>query len=115
MVFLTKETVTAEGVDAYIHELLDAIQQNIYDKALSFRDANIRKCDSWEEFKVEIQKGGFLLCHWDGTPETEQAIKDETKATIRCIPVDSCVCEEEGTCIYTGKPSHRRVVFAISY
>lgn len=112
---LTKETVSAEGVDSYIHRLLDEIQQNIYNKALNFRDTNIRKCDSWEEFKTEIQKGGFLLCHWDGTAETEQAIKDETKATIRCIPVDSCVCEEEGRCIYSGKPSRQRVVFAISY
>ena len=112
---LTKETVNVEGIEEHIHRLLRDIQQNIYDKALAFRDANIRKCDDWEEFKTEIQKGGFLLCHWDGTAETEQKIKDETKATIRCIPVDSCVCEEEGKCIYTGKPSHRRVVFAISY
>ena len=112
---LTKQTMQLEGVAEHIHSLLDDIQQNIYDKALAFRDANVRKCDSWEEFKKEIVKGGFLLCHWDGTPETEQAIKDETKATIRCIPVDSYVCEEEGKCIYSGKPSKQRVVFAISY
>ena len=112
---LTKQTMQLEGVAEHIHVLLDDIQQNIYDKALAFRDANVRKCDSWEEFKKEIVKGGFLLCHWDGTPETEQAIKDETKATIRCIPVDSYVCEEEGKCIYSGKPSKQRVVFAISY
>jgi len=112
---LTKETVSIEGIEAKIDSLLEDIQKNIYNKALSMRDANIRKCDSWEEFKTEIQKGGFLLCHWDGTEETEKAIKDETKATIRCIPVDSCVCEEEGKCIYSGKPSHKRVVFAISY
>ena len=112
---LTKETVSLDGVDAFIHELMDKIQQNIYDKALNFRTENIRKCDDWEEFKTEIQKGGFLLCHWDGTAETEQKIKDETKATIRCIPIDSCVCEEEGKCIYSGKPSSKRVVFAISY
>lgn len=103
------------GLDEKVSALLDDIQKNIYEKALSLRDGNIRKCDSWEEFQVEIQKGGFLLCHWDGTPETEQAIKDATKATIRCIPIDSVVCEEEGKCIYSGKPSHRRVVFAISY
>ena len=112
---LEKATVGIEGLDKYIDSLLGDIQRGIYEKALAFRTANIRKCDDWEEFKAEIQKGGFLLCHWDGTPETEQKIKDETKATIRCIPVDSCVCEEEGKCIYSGKPSHRRVVFAISY
>ena len=112
---LTKETMALDGVAEHIHSLLDDIQQNIYSKALAFRDANVRKCDSWEEFKTEITKGGFLLCHWDGTPETEQAIKDETKATIRCIPVDSYVSDEEGKCIYSGKPSKGRVVFAISY
>ena len=84
-------------------------------KALKFRDESIRKVDTWEEFKEEITKGGFLLCHWDGTPETEEKIKEETKATIRCIPVDSAVCVEEGTCIYSGKPSSQRVLFAISY
>ena len=68
-----------------------------------------------EEFQEKIKTGKFLLCHWDGTAETEQKIKDETKATIRCIPVDSFVCEEEGKDIYSGKPSHRRVIFAISY
>ena len=104
-----------EGLAARIEKLLDDIQANIYKKALDFREANVRKCDDWEEFKTEIQKGGFLLCHWDGTAETEQKIKDETKATIRCIPVDSFVCEEEGKDIYSGKPSHRRVIFAISY
>ncbi|MCQ2184790.1 MAG: proline--tRNA ligase [Bacteroidales bacterium] len=112
---LTKETMALEGIESHIHTLLDEIQTNIYTKALSFRDSNIRKCDSWEEFKQEIVKGGFLLCHWDGTAETEEKIKEETKATIRCIPIDTAVCEEEGKCIYTGKPSHRRVIFAISY
>ena len=112
---LTKETMQLEGISAHIKSLLDDIQQSIYDKALAFREANVEKCDSWEDFKVRIQQGKFLLCHWDGTTETEQAIKDETKATIRCIPVDSFVCEEEGKDIYSGKPSHRRVVFAISY
>ena len=112
---LTKETIGLEGIEQHIHALMDDIQNNIYEKALQFRESNIRKCDDWEEFKTEIQKGGFLLCHWDGSAETEQKIKDETKATIRCIPIDSCVCEEEGKCIYSGKPSNRRVVFAISY
>lgn len=112
---LSKETMALEGISEHIKSLLDDIQQNIYAKALAFRDSNVQKCDSWEEFKATIGTGKFLLCHWDGTAETEQAIKDETKATIRCIPVDSYVCEEEGVDIYSGKPSHRRVVFAISY
>ena len=112
---LTKETMQLEGIAEHIKGLLDAIQKNIYEKALAFRDANVEKCDDWEEFKVKIQQGKFLLCHWDGTTETEQAIKDLTKATIRCIPVDSYVCEEEGRDIYSGKPSKARVVFAISY
>ena len=112
---LTKETMALEGIEAHIHALLDDIQANIYRKAFDFRAANVEKCDSWEEFKEKIGTGKFLLCHWDGTAETEQAIKDETKATIRCIPVDSFVCEEKGTDIYSGKPSERRVVFAISY
>ena len=112
---LTKETMPLEGIAAHISGLLEDIQQNIYAKALAFRDANVEKCDDWEEFKARIQTGKFLLCHWDGTVETEQAIKDATKATIRCIPMDSYVCEEEGRDIFSGKPSHRRVVFAISY
>ena len=112
---LTKESAPVEGLAATIEKLLDDIQANIYKKAFDFREANVRKCDDWEEFKTEIQKGGFLLCHWDGTAETEQKIKDETKATIRCIPIDSYVCEEKGVDIYSGKPSERRVVFAISY
>lgn len=112
---LTKETMPMEGLEEHIHGLLDTIQQNIYDKALAFRESRVEKCDDWEEFKEKIQTGRFLLCHWDGTPETEQAIKDATKATIRCIPVDSYICEEEGKDIFSGKPSHKRVVFAISY
>ena len=110
-----KSSHTQEGIVDVIAALLDDIQANIYAKALKFRDESIRKVDTWEEFKEEITKGGFLLCHWDGTPETEEKIKEETKATIRCIPVDSAVCEEEGACIYSGKPSSRRVLFAISY
>ena len=112
---LTKETMALEGIEKHISQLLDDIQQNIYNKALAFREANVEKCDDWEEFKTKIQTGKFLLCHWDGTVETEQAIKDATKATIRCIPVDSFVCEEEGKDIYSGKPSHGRVIFAIAY
>ena len=112
---LEKETMSLDGLDAHICKLLDDIQANIYRKAYDFRQANVEKCDNWEEFKEKIQNGKFLLCHWDGTAETEQKIKDETKATIRCIPEDSFVCEEEGVDIYSGKPSKQRVVFAISY
>lgn len=112
---LEKKTVSLEGIDKYIEELLVDIQNNIYQKALDFRSSRVEKCDSWEEFKEKITQGKFLLCHWDGTAETEQKIKDETKATIRCIPVDSVVCKEEGKDIYSGKPSHERVVFAIAY
>lgn len=112
---LEKKTVALEGIDKYIEDLLVDIQNNIYQKALDFRTSRVEKCDSWEEFKEKITQGKFLLCHWDGTAETEQKIKDETKATIRCIPIDSVVCKEEGVDIYSGKPSHERVVFAIAY
>ena len=95
--------------------LMEEIQKNLYAKADAYRMANIRKVDTWEEFKTEIEKGGFLLCHWDGTPQTEEKIKEETKATIRCIPMDTCICEEEGKCVYSGKPSNRRVIFARAY
>lgn len=90
------------------------IQQNIYRKALAYRDSMITRVDTWEEFKEVLEtKGGFISAHWDGTVETEVAIKDATKATIRCIPIDAP--DEEGVCIYSGKPSHRRVLFARSY
>ncbi|MBR7004734.1 MAG: proline--tRNA ligase [Bacteroidales bacterium] len=112
---LEKQTVALEGLDKSIASLLDDIQANIYRKAFDFRQANVEKCDNWDEFVEKIGTGKFLLCHWDGTAETEQAIKDATKATIRCIPVDSFVCEEEGKDIFSGKPSKQRVVFAISY
>lgn len=112
---LEKQTVALEGLDKSIAALLDDIQKTIYQKAFDFRTSHVEKCDDWEEFKAKIGTGKFLLCHWDGTAETEQKIKDETKATIRCIPVDSFVCEEEGKDIYSGKPSKQRVVFAISY
>jgi len=112
---MEKSVVPLDGVVKYIEDLLPMIQRNIYDKALAFRESNVEKCDDWEEFKAKIGTGKFLLCHWDGTPETEQAIKDQTKATIRCIPTDSYVIEEEGKDIFSGKPSSRRVVFAIAY
>ena len=112
---LEKKTMAIDTLVESIEALLDDIQKTIYQKAFDFRQANVEKCDDWEEFKAKIGTGKFLLCHWDGTAETEQKIKDETKATIRCIPVDSFVCEEEGKDIYSGKPSKGRVVFAISY
>lgn len=110
---LTKETVSFDNLTAYIKELLDAIQKNIYQKALDYRASVTREVNSYEEFKVEIEKGGFLLCHWDGTPETEEKIKEETKATIRCIPLDGDTTP--GVCMVTGKPSKQRVVFARAY
>lgn len=111
---LTKETVAANGIDEYVAQLLEEIQENIYKKALDFRNSRITKVDSYEEFKELLEtKTGFFLCHWDGTPETEERIKAETKATIRCIPFDSP--EEEGKCMVTGKPSHRRVLIAKAY
>lgn len=111
---LTKESVPVEGIAERIERLLGDIQAGIYEKALRFRDSMITKVDSYDEFKrVLEEKGGFILAHWDGTPETEERIKAETKATIRCIPVDAPA--EEGVCIISGKPSHRRVLFAKAY
>jgi prolyl-tRNA synthetase len=104
-----------EGAEAKINALMDEIQANIYQKALDFRAAKTIQVDTWEEFKEKIEEGGFLLCHWDGTPETEERIKEETNATIRCIPLDTNVIMEEGKCIYSGKPSKQRVIFARSY
>jgi len=111
---LTKEVVSLQGIDQFIADLLDAVQEGIYNKALKFRNQMITKVDTWEEFKeVLASKGGFISAHWDGTRETEQKIKEETKATIRCIPLD--VVAEEGRCIYTGNPSDKRVLFAVAY
>lgn len=110
---LEKETVPIEGIEGYVEKLLDDIQNNIYTKALNHRLEMTTKVDTWEDFKTQIEKGGFILAHWDGTTETEEKIKEETKATIRCIPLDGE--EEEGKCIYTGKPSKRRVIFARNY
>jgi len=111
---LEKETIKIDTAVKHIAGLLESIQQNIYNKALEFRKENTRYVDTWKEF-VDIldNEGGFLMAHWDGTPETEEKIKEETKATIRCIPFDSP--EEEGKCIYSGKPSKKRVLFARSY
>ncbi len=110
---LSKETVSIEGVEKYIMRLLDEIQVNIYNKALSYRASVTREVNSYDEFKVEIEKGGLLLCHWDGTAETEEKIKEETKATIRCIPLEGD--NTPGLCMVTGKPSAQRVVFARAY
>ena len=110
---LTKETVAVEGIETYIKDLLTAIQENIFKKAYDYRASVTREVNSYDEFKVEIEKGGFLLAHWDGTPETEELIKTETKATIRCIPLEGD--KTQGKCMVTGKPSAQRVIFARSY
>ncbi len=110
---MTKETRPLEGISDYLKELLNEIQHSIYQKALTFREQNIFKVDTWEDFLVKIENGGFLLCHWDGTPETEEKIKELTKATIRCIPIDAP--DENGKCIFSGNPSTKRVVFARAY
>ena len=110
---LEKETVSIEGIEGYVEKLLDDIQNNIYTKALNHRLEMTTKVDTWEDFKTQIEKGGFILAHWDGTTETEEKIKEETKATIRCIPLDGD--ETPGFCMVTGKPSKRRVVIARNY
>jgi prolyl-tRNA synthetase len=111
---LTKETIPINGIEAHIGRLLDDIQKNIYLKASEFRKANTFSVDKWDDFiNILDNQGGFIMAHWDGTAETEEKIKEETKATIRCIPFDAP--EEEGKCIYSGKPSKRRVLFARSY
>jgi prolyl-tRNA synthetase len=111
---LEKETVPIQKVPALIPELLNDIQNNIFTRAVNFRNENTFRVDNWNDFlEVLDSTGGFILAHWDGTPETEEKIKEETKATIRCIPFDSP--EEDGKCIYSGKPSKRRVLFARSY
>jgi prolyl-tRNA synthetase len=109
-----KTTVSLDGMAAYIQALLDEIQQNMFNKAAAYRDAHITHTDSWDEFeKLLDEKGGFIAAHWDGTAETEAAIKEKTKATIRCIPLNNPA--EEGKCILTGKPSTQRVLFARAY
>jgi prolyl-tRNA synthetase len=110
---LEKEVLQAVHLDTKIEHLLEQIQKNLFQKALNFRENNTFKVDSWQEFTTKIEEGGFLLAHWDGTTETEEKIKEETKATIRTIPLDGPV--EHGKCVYSGKPSQRRVVFARAY
>lgn len=110
----SKETVSQEGLGNHIVTLLDEIQESIFQKALNFRDSHITEVNSYDEFKDVLEnKGGFVSCHWDGTPETEKRVKEETKATTRCIPLDNK--QEAGVCIFTGKPSTQRVLFAKAY
>jgi prolyl-tRNA synthetase len=111
---LTKETVSADGISELVVKLLDEIQDNLWTKALNHRSENITEVEDYDAFKEVLeQKGGFISAHWDGTAETEDRIKEETKATIRCIPLDQKT--EEGSCIYSGKPSKGRVLFAKAY
>jgi prolyl-tRNA synthetase len=111
---LEKKVVPVEGIAAYVTGLLNEIQKNIYSKALKFREGKTFTVNTWEEFRDVVEvKGGFAYAHWDGTPETEARIKEETKATIRCIPLDNPA--EEGKCIHSGRPSKQRVLFAVAY
>ncbi|MCO6509381.1 MAG: proline--tRNA ligase, partial [Aridibacter famidurans] len=110
---LSKDTRPMEGIADHIEGLLGEIQQNLYDRALAFREENTFSVDNWDDFKAQIEKGGFVAAHWDGTVETEAKIKEETKATIRLIPLNSI--EEAGECVYTGDPSAKRVIFARAY
>jgi prolyl-tRNA synthetase len=111
---LTKEMFPLENLAIRISHILEEMQTNIHQKALTFREENTRMVDTYDEFKKQLDENpGFILAHWDGTPETEERIKQETKATIRCIPIDAP--EEKGACMVTGKPSNRRVLFARAY
>ena len=109
-----KTNVPLDTIAGYVSDLLDEIQQNLFNRAKTYRDEHITKVDTWDELTDVLEnKGGFAFAHWDGTTETELEIKEKTKATIRCIPLDSP--EENGACILTGKPSRRRVLFAKAY
>jgi len=110
---LEKEVLAIKDIAAKIENLLEIIQNNIFEKALAFRDDNTFNVDTWDEFKNRIEQGGFVWAHWDGTDETEEKIKNETKATIRLIPIDGKM--EDGICVYSGKSSEQRVVFAKAY
>ena len=110
---LTKETVPVEGLAASVPGRLAEIQQAMYDRALAYREANMHVVDSWAEFESALDAGGFVSAHWDGTPETEERIKELTKATIRCIPLHNVL--EDGVCVLTGAPSKQRVLFARAY
>mgnify|MGYP005670986507 FL=1 len=109
-----KEVLQQGDIANKVEHLLENIQQNLFQKAVDYREEMTQKVDSWEEFKQVIDdKGGFVSAHWDGTAETEDKIKQETKATIRCIPLNNQ--EEEGKCVLTGNPSAQRVIFAKAY
>jgi prolyl-tRNA synthetase len=109
-----KSVTSIDGIDLHIKNLLNEIQSAIYERAKLFRDQSIHTVNSWDEFKEVLEtKGGFISAHWDGTGETEEKIKELTKATIRCMPLDNI--EEEGTCVLTGNPSKQRVLFAKAY
>ncbi len=110
---LSKETVPLANIEERIEKVLEDIQQNLYQQALKRRETMTHRVDTYDEFKQALSKGGFVAAHWDGSSETEQKIKEETKATIRCIPLNNV--QENGKCIYTGKPSVQRVLFAIAY
>lgn len=110
---LEKEIVSLEGLDNHIVDLLNDIQQSLFNRALKYREEKTITVETYDEFKEKIEEGGFILAHWDGTPETEEKIKEETKATIRCIPLDGDTTP--GKCMVTGKPSKQRVLFARSY
>ncbi len=109
----TKQSMSFDGIAEVVINTLDEIQENIFQKALNFRKENTHEVNSWEDFLKQIELGGFISAHWDGTSETEEKIKELTKATIRCIPLDAK--EETGTCVFSGKPSNRRVIFARAY
>jgi len=110
---LSKESLPMEGLAASVSVLLEEIQTNLFAKALAFRNSTTKSVDTWEAFEAALDEGGFVMAHWDGTPETEEKIKERTKGTIRCIPLDSP--DEVGACILTGNPSTRRVAFARAY
>ena len=111
---LTKDYIKLDLATDHVIHLLDEIQSNLFQRALKYRNENITRVDTFDEFKKVLEnKGGFISAHWDGTVETEMKIKQETKATIRCIPIDSE--KKEGKCIYSGKPSIQRVLFAKAY
>ena len=110
---LEKETRSIEDIAQYVEQLLEDIQQNIFKKAKDYRDAHIFECENYEEFKEKVKDGGFFLCHWDGTAETEARIKEETQATIRCVPFG--VEQTPGVDMVTGKPAKARVIIARSY
>ena len=110
---LEKETVPVDGIVERVENLLKEIQDNMFKKAKAYRDAHIYECDNYDEFKEKVKEGGFFLCHWDGTAETEAKIKEETQATIRCVPFG--VEQTPGTDMVSGKPAKCRVIIARSY